>query len=163
MRPELALFPLNPSEGIVVVTRSSSPTPPEKLKDYVRRKRQEHEPPLTLQDVENRSARYGFRVDYTYVSRIENGQKTNPTADILVGLHYGLEAPLLELVCVTAGIPLREADAQDERLLTLFHHLSDGDRALAVKLIGTIARDRGTKPAEVKTMKAAKKAARRLA
>jgi transcriptional regulator with XRE-family HTH domain len=148
MEPLPALFPLK-----VPSAEGSMTTKPEQLKDYVRRYRAEHDPPLSLQDVEDQSARYGMKIDASYVSKIENGHKRNPGADALVGLAYGLGRPLLEVLAVATGKPLKEADAQDELLLTLFHNLEPADRGLAIKLIRTVHRARGNKPADVKQIK----------
>jgi transcriptional regulator with XRE-family HTH domain len=147
------VFPLSPREGrFEVVTKGARQV--ETLAEYVRRAREEHEPPLSLVDVERESARHGWRIDESTVSKIENGHRQNPGADVIVGLHYGLRKPLLEIISVIAGKPLKETDAQDEQLLTLFHSLRDDEeRELALKFLRTHARARGVKPAEVKPMK----------
>jgi transcriptional regulator with XRE-family HTH domain len=128
---------------------------PETLAEYVRRKRESHDPPLSLNDVEQQSARYGNKITGSYVSRIENGHKRNPGADALVGLAYGLGAPLVEVLLVAAGKPLKEAEAQDELLLTLFHSLDTEDRHLAIKLVRTLQRARAGKQADVGQIKKA--------
>jgi len=160
MQPLMARFPLNvPSEGTSEVALVRSSPGPEKLKDYVRRKRLTHDPPLSLQDVQDRSARHGFKIDASYVSKIENGHKRNPGADALVALHYGLEAPLLELISVAAGKPIKQSDAEDEQLLSLFHQLADEDRDLAVKLLRTQVKARGLTAADVKSIKKSRRVA----
>ncbi len=144
-----AVFPLSPSEGFEVVSKGARPT--ETLAEYVRRKRETHEPPLSLKDAERLAARRGFKIDASYISKIENERKKNPGADALVGLPYAIEAPLIELICVAANIPLVAAEAQDEQLLTLFHSLRDDEeRDLALKMMRAHARARGVKRAEIK-------------
>jgi transcriptional regulator with XRE-family HTH domain len=94
----------------------------ERLGDFVRRVR--HEKSLSLQDISNRSARFGKRIAASYVNRIENNLTRRPTADRLAALANGLGVPVEEILARAIDI-VPPGDSNDElELLTRFRKLS---------------------------------------
>ena len=76
----------------------------ETLSDYVRRIRIEKR--LSCKDIEKQSARFGKRIAGSYVNRIENNPKLNPTAVALKALANGLGVPVPELMARPLGLRL---------------------------------------------------------
>jgi transcriptional regulator with XRE-family HTH domain len=91
------------------------------LADYVKRIRNGAR--LSLSDVERQSARSGYKIAGSYVSRIENGVARNPSKDKLVGLARGLGAPEEEVFAVARGKSLEEPSAREQKLLAYFREL----------------------------------------
>jgi transcriptional regulator with XRE-family HTH domain len=105
----------------------------ERLGDFVRRVR--HEKNLSLQDVSNRSARFGKRIAASYVNRIENNLTRRPTADRLAALAHGLGVPVEELLARAIDIAL-PGDSNDElELLTRFRKLSPERKADVFRIV----------------------------
>jgi len=160
MLPERHVFPLRaPSnEGTIEVAVPRSPTI-ETLGEYIRRNRAGR----PFSEIEENSARRGARVAASYIHRVENRIIQRPSNERLVAIGNGLGVPTAEILAVAAGRPLTEADAQDERLLTVFHALGADDRELGIKLIVALARARGAKAADVKQIKQTSGKKRRVA
>jgi transcriptional regulator with XRE-family HTH domain len=114
----------------------------ETLADYVRRVR--HEKSLSLGDVKRAS---GNQIASSHVSRIENGDTRNITVDKLVALARGLDTPADEVFAVARGVPPSEPEALDRLLLTLFHQLPDDRQADVMRIVRSLHREHGVKPA----------------
>src|SRR6185369_17508378 len=95
----------------------------ETLSDYVRRIRtQKH---LSCADVSQQSARVGKRIAGSYVNRIENDPRLNPTAVALRALANGLGVPVPELLVRALGITSHEGHSMEEwSLVTRYRELS---------------------------------------
>ncbi len=143
MEPSGPFFPLRvPSEGSVAM-RSRQPTKPESLGDYVRRKRLEHDPPLSLKDVQRQSGRQGKRIAATYVNKIENGDARKPSLDRLVALAVGLGVPLDELIGVAIGKPRAKSDIQRQRMISTFENLPDEQKDDVLQFTRTLEKKYG--------------------
>ena len=95
----------------------------ETLSDYVRRIRNEKR--LSCKDIEKQSARFGKRIAGSYVNRIENNPKLNPTAVALKALANGLGVPVPELMARAFGIAsYGERSSEELRLVTRYRELS---------------------------------------
>ena len=106
----------------------------ETLSDYVRRIRNEKH--LSCADVEKRSARLGKRIAGSYVNRIENDPKLNPTAVALQALANGLGVPVPELLARAFGIASYGGHSSEElSLITRFRELSRGRKEDVLKLV----------------------------
>src|SRR5204862_8099122 len=68
---------------------------------------------LSLLDVERQSARSGYKIAGSYVSRIENGVVRNPSKDKLIGLAKGLGVPEEEVFAVARGKSLDEPRSEE--------------------------------------------------
>lgn len=92
------------------------------LGDFVRRVRREKH--LSLSDVSTQSARFGKRINASYVNRIENGLARRASADRLKALADGLGVPAGEVLARAAGVsPSGKSDDALE-LITRFNELS---------------------------------------
>jgi transcriptional regulator with XRE-family HTH domain len=105
----------------------------EQLGDFVRRVR--HEKNLSLQDVSNRSARFGQRIAASYINRIENKLTRRPTADRLAALAYGLGVPAPELLARAIGIAPSGKSSDELHLLARFKELSPERKADVLRIV----------------------------
>jgi transcriptional regulator with XRE-family HTH domain len=97
-------------------------TSQETLSDYVRRIRNEKR--LSCKDIEKRSARFGKRIAGSYVNRIENDPKLNPTAVALKALANGLGVPVPELMARAFGVAFYgERSSEELSLIARFREL----------------------------------------
>jgi transcriptional regulator with XRE-family HTH domain len=104
----------------------------EQLGDFVRRVR--HEKNLSLQDVSNRSARFGKRISASYINRIEKDPNRRVTTERLKVLAYGLGVPVDELLVCAVGI-MRRDEAGERRLLARFGNLSPQRKADVLMIV----------------------------
>lgn len=93
----------------------------ESLADYVKRIRIGAR--LSLSEVGRQSARSGYKIAGSYVSRIENGIARNPSKDKLLGLAKGLGVPEEEVFAVARGKSLEDPSAIEQKLLAYFREL----------------------------------------
>jgi transcriptional regulator with XRE-family HTH domain len=109
-------------------------TSQETLSDYVRRIRTEKH--LSCADVERRSARFGKPITGSYVNRIENEPRLNPTAVALKALANGLDVPVPELMARAFGIASYGGHSSEElSLLTRFRELARERKEVVLKLV----------------------------
>ena len=104
----------------------------ERLSDFVRRIR--NEKGLSLADVSKQSTLFGPRISASYVSRIENNPKCNPTAVSLKSLAHGLGIPVPELFA-HAIRPMSRGEADELALVTRFSELSPKRQSDVLALI----------------------------
>jgi len=96
---------------------------PETFGDFVRRTRREKN--LSCADVSKRSASFGKPITGSYVNRIENNPKLNPSVDRLAALAHGLDIPVEDLLARAIRVaPLSEASDDELCLLARFRNLS---------------------------------------
>lgn len=112
----------------------------ETLADLVRRVRNEKR--LSLREV---SLRSGGKIANSHISRIENGESTNPTTEKLQALAKGLGVPEEEIFAVARGKSVSGDLQLDElRLLEYYRLLSEERRADALAILETMSQRRGT-------------------
>jgi transcriptional regulator with XRE-family HTH domain len=99
---------------------------PEPFGDYVRRIRTAKR--LSCADVERRSARFGKPIAGSYVNRIENDPRLNPSVDRLKALAYGLDVPVDEVLAQAIQIAPLKKSPDELRLLARFRELSQQRR-----------------------------------
>ena len=90
------------------------------LGDYVRRIRTQKN--MSLGDVSRQSALFGKRISGSYIGRIENNPRLQPTVDRLKALANGLGVPPQELFAHAIGMAPNAIE--DLSLLTKFRELS---------------------------------------
>ena len=105
----------------------------ESLGAFIRRIRIEKR--LSCKDVEKRSARFGKRISGSYINRIENQDKLNPTPDRLVALAKGLGIPPQELLARAAGLVSSNIAGEDLHFISVFKELSPKRKADVVKIV----------------------------
>jgi len=109
----------------------------ETLSDYVRRIRIEKR--LSCKDIEKQSARFGKRIAGSYVNRIENNPKLNPTAVALKALANGLGVPVPELMARAFGLASFGGYSSEEfSLLTRFRELSPERQHDVLNIVDTL-------------------------
>src|SRR5262245_58593494 len=88
---------------------------PERLGEFVRRIRTQKR--LSLTDVSKQSALFGPRISGSYINRIANHPKLNPSAARLRSLAHGLGIPVPEMFahCIR---PMRRDEADEIALIT---------------------------------------------
>jgi len=121
----------------------------ETLGDYVRRIRIEKR--LSCKDIEKQSARFGKRIAGSYVNRIENNPKLNPTAIALKALANGLGVPVPELMARAFGLASFGGYSSEEfSLLTRFRELSPERQHDVLNIVDTFHsnKQKGTNDAE---------------
>jgi len=121
----------------------------ETLSDYVRRIRIEKR--LSCKDIEKQSARFGKRIAGSYVNRIENNPKLNPTAVALKALANGLGVPVPELMARAFGLASFGGYSSEEfSLLTRFRELSPERQHDVLNIVDTFHsnKQKGTNDAE---------------
>ena len=111
----------------------------ESLADYVKRIRNSAR--LSLLDAVRQSARSGYKIAGSYVSRIENGVVRNPSKDKLIGLAKGLGVPEEEVFAVARGKSLDEPTAREQRLLSYFRELPRERQDDFMRIVHTLHRE----------------------
>ena len=111
----------------------------ESLADYVKRIRNGAR--LSLSDVERQSARGGYKIAGSYVSRIENGVARNPSKDKLMGLARGLGVAEEELFAIARGKSLDEPTAREQKLLAYFRELPRDRQEDFMRIAQTLHRE----------------------
>jgi transcriptional regulator with XRE-family HTH domain len=107
---------------------------PETLGDFISRIRREKN--LSLADVSKQSARFGKRINASYINRIENDPKRRVTADRLNALANGLGVPAQELFARAVGLdPSVEKSSDELYLVTRFRELSPERKADVLKIV----------------------------
>jgi transcriptional regulator with XRE-family HTH domain len=102
--------------------------------DFVRRIRNEKH--LSCADVSKRSARFGKRIAGSYVNRIENDPRLNPTAVALKALANGLGVPVLELMARAVSIASYSERSNEElHLFARSKELSSERKEDVLKLV----------------------------
>jgi transcriptional regulator with XRE-family HTH domain len=116
----------------------------ESLADYVKRIRNGAR--LSLSEVGRQSARSGYKIAGSYVSRIENGIARNPSKDKLLGLAKGLGVPEEEVFAVARGKPLEEPIAREQKLLAYFRELPRERQEDFMHIVEVLHRRHSAKP-----------------
>jgi len=124
----------------------------ESLADYVKRIRNSAR--LSLLDVERQSARSGYKIAGSYVSRIENGVARNPSKDKLIGLAKGLGVPEEEVFAVARGKSLDEPTAREQRLLSYFRELPRERQDNFMRIAHTLHREHAVESKKKKDKRA---------
>jgi transcriptional regulator with XRE-family HTH domain len=130
---------------------------PESLADYVRGARSRAR--LSLLDVERQSARSGYKIAGSYVSRIENGIARNPSKDKLVGLARGLGVPEEEVFAIARGKSMKEPSSSELKLLIYFRELPTERQEDILRIIQTLHREHSVKPVALDKKKLKRKKA----
>jgi len=105
----------------------------ESLGQFVRRIRTEKN--LSCMDVSKQSAKKGRRIAGSYVNRIENDPKLNPTAVALNALANGLGVPAEEVFARAVGFAPEGESSEEIELLARFRELSPERRDDLLSLI----------------------------
>jgi transcriptional regulator with XRE-family HTH domain len=132
----------------------------ESLAEYVRRVRQERG--WSLDEVERRSARSGYKIGRTHINRIELGESTNPSPKKLQALAVGLDVLEEELFARVRGVARSEIDGLEEQLLMKFRLLPPNWQKDLIGILDLLYREH-VEPAKRREAEAAVKKRRRAA